>query len=978
MNVLSPSCLPESLSTALEKSKQRFVERNLDHRDWFQKKLNDKLFSDQLSRTWLGSEYAADVCCQQPEIFSQLVNQQQFDVSYTDTCIDTALKKRLKSISSPNELDQSLRQFRAAEMLRIIWRDLNRLADFQETTRDISLLAEACIQQALDFHYQQLRQVYGTPYSLIDGQYIEQKMLVIGMGKLGARELNLSSDIDLIFSYPHSGETRSDGEEISRNNLDNSEFFTRLARKLIQSLDQISVDGFVFRVDMRLRPYGESGSLVLSFSAMEEYYQAQGRDWERYAMIKARVVAGEKNDAEQLMAMLRQFTYRRYIDFSAIDSLRSMKHMIQQDVKRRSGTNDVKLGAGGIREIEFIAQCFQLIRGGRELELQAREVQIVLTRLADKTYLPAESVARLKSAYVFLRNTEHALQAFRDQQTQTLPSENYQQRVLAFVLGFESWSAFTDALDDHRDIVSEVFGEIISDQDVGGVEYSVDQTWVDLWQQIHDQANQRELLVNAGYKNCEEVLQRLVQLKDDGSAQRIQAVGQERLDQFMPLLLQAVSEVTDPASTLLRILPLVEGVLRRTAYLVLLLENPAGLKQLVTLCAGSPWIAAQLARHPVLLDELLDERRLYQVPDKASLRDELQQQMLRVSWDDLNGHMEGLRYFRQAHQLQVSAAELMGRLPLMKISDYLSMIAEVILEHVLDVAWYNLTEKHGWPQKSEGEESDRRFIIVGYGKLGGLELSHSSDLDLVFIHDCATHLSTNGNRPVDNGVFFARLGQRIIHILTALTPSGMLYEVDMRLRPSGNSGLLVTSLNAFRQYQHDEAWTWEHQALVRARVVAGSDTLTNDFNVLRSEILSQPRDLGGLKQDVLTMREKMRDHLLPKALENANPPLFHLKHGHGAIVDIEFMVQYAVLAWSHQYPALTVHTDNIRILEALGDQGLFAPVEAETLIEAYKTYRAAAHSLSLLEQAAEVPVAAYEQYIQSVRAKWLMLFGQSG
>lgn len=973
---LSPlTSLPDLLSVELEKTKALFVERNLEYAEWFQGAMKFSVFSDQLSRVWISSDYAADICRQQPEMFKHFVDTQQYDASYDKTAFLEKLKEQIADVSTVERFDVILRQFRAAQMLRIIWRDLNRLADFNETTRDISLLAEACIELALDFHHSQQSQIYGKPCALVDDQYVEQKMLVIGMGKLGAMELNLSSDIDLIFTYPHSGETRGSDATKKTKCLDNGEFFTRVARKLIQSLDQITADGFVFRVDMRLRPYGESGALVMSFSAMEEYYQSQGRDWERYAMIKARVVAGDPQAAMQLMTTLRPFTYRRYIDFSAVESLRAMKQMIQQEVKRRGVANDVKLGPGGIREIEFIAQCFQLIRGGRDLDLQERSVQKVLSLLAYKDYLPHESVNKLQLAYVFLRNTEHVLQAYKDQQTQALPNERDRQSIVAFAMGFNDWPAFSDELDAHRKNVSDVFAEVISEQASEENTSTVDQQWIDLWKGVTDESVQRQILEEAGYDSCDQVLQRLKQLREHGDAQCTQVAGQDRLDQFMPLLLKAVNACDQAGSTLLRILPLVEGVLRRTTYLVLLIENPAGLQQLVTLCAGSPWIAAQLTRHPVLLDELLDERTLYQVPDKISLRDELKQQMLRVTWNDLEGHMEGLRYFKQAHQLQVSAAEVTGRLPLTKISDYLSMIAEVILEHVLDVAWNNLTERHGLPQKADGIACEKNFIIIGYGKLGGLELSHSSDLDLVFLHDAASHLTTDGNRPVENGVFFARLGQRIIHILTALTPSGMLYEVDMRLRPSGNSGLLVTPLNAFKHYQANEAWTWEHQALVRARVVAGSVDLAESFAKLRRDTLSQSRDVEVLKRDVVTMREKMRDHLLPKGLERANPPLFHLKHSRGAIVDIEFMVQYAVIAWSHKYPALTVYTDNIRILETLGNQGLFEPAETKILIEAYKAYRAASHRLSLLEQATEVPLADFEQYIQPVTAKWTQLFG---
>ncbi|MCP3908038.1 MAG: bifunctional [glutamate--ammonia ligase]-adenylyl-L-tyrosine phosphorylase/[glutamate--ammonia-ligase] adenylyltransferase [Oceanicoccus sp.] len=971
MKVLSPADFPALLSEQINQNRQQFTSTNPDYLAWFEQCVADKKFSEQLDRVWCGSQYAFDLCCRKPLLFRELVDSNNLKTTYTKASIQNNLSHRLVHTNNPKELDSQLRLNRNQEMLRIIWRDINRLADLEETTRDISLLAEASIQQALDFHHNNLVKLYGRPMAIINSISTEQKMMVIGMGKLGARELNLSSDIDLMFCYPRRGET-----DHKKNPQDNGEFFTRVARKLIQSIDQMTVDGFVFRVDMRLRPYGESGALVLSLGAMEEYYQDQGRDWERYAMIKARVIAGEAKTAGQLMNVLRPFTYRRYVDFSAFESLRSMKKMIQQEVKRRRLDNDVKLGPGGIRDIEFIAQCFQLIRGGRELELQERRVQTVLTVLAEQNTMPVKAVEELQAAYLFLRNTEHGIQAFNDQQTQTLPIDHLPQAALAMVLGFRQWPDFIAALTKHRNNVSKHFQQIIAD-DKEAVAMDKPSNWDTVWLADSDNDNDQVLayLAEAGHEDGQAVLTQLQRLQKDRTVQRMQAVSRERLDQFIPLLLQAVANTASPSATLLRIVPLVESVLRRSAYLVLLVENPNALKQLVILCSASPWIAEKLATQPVLLDELLDTRTLYQVPEKDKLRAELQQHLLRVAWDDLEAHMDGLRYFKQAHQLHISAAEVIGKLPLMKVSDYLTMIAEVVLEHVLELAWSNLVAKHGRPQKSKGVACDKDFIIVGYGKLGGIELGHGSDLDLVFIHNAASGLSTDGDRPIDNGMFFTRLGQRMIHIMTAQTPSGMLYEVDMRLRPSGTSGLLVTSLSAFETYQKQDAWTWEHQALVRSRVVAGDKQLSQTFEALRVELLCQHRDEDQLKKQVGAMREKMRDHLLPKGLEQADPPIFHLKHGTGAIVDIEFMVQYAVLAWSHQHPALAVYTDNIRILEALQQQGLFSIAEAEALTEAYKAYRAHAHRLSLQQQPSEVPLADFARHRQAVVTLWLQVIG---
>lgn len=969
----SHTSAPSVLVNDVHKKVQSFNERNAHYSVWLADKLNDARFARELFRAWSASQFVADLCLRMPEIFQDLVDSDDLQCSFDSQQLSLRYGLTLADANDSDQLNTALRQCRAKEMLRIVWRDINRLADLTQTTRDVSALADMAVAQSVDFHHRQLCKQYGKPTALVDGQPVEQRLVVLGMGKLGAHELNLSSDIDLIFSYPLSGETLVESAE--QKSLDNHEFFTRLGRKVIQSLDQITSDGFVFRVDMRLRPYGESGALVLSFDAMEEYYQSQGREWERYAMVKARVITADQQQGERLMNMLRPFTYRRYIDFSVIESLRTMKKMIRQEVKRRGLQHDVKLGAGGIREIEFIAQSFQLIRGGREHDLQERSVVKVLSLLAAKRYLPEQATQQLQQAYHFLRNTEHAIQAFNDRQTQTLPGDDHACAALALVMGCGSWQHFVDILESHRNNVSSHFQQVISDSEEDETE-SVDSCWPELWMSGCDDEHCLAMLQEAGHEQAQEVLTRIIRMRDGQVVTRMQNVARERLDQFMPRLLQAVTHAEQPSTALLRILPLVESVLRRTAYLVLLVENPNALQQLVVLCAASQWIATQLTRHPALLDELLDSRTLYSVPDKKDLRDDLQQQLLRVSWDDLESHMEALRYFKQAHQLRVTAAEVVGYLPLMKVSDYLTMIAEVTLEYVLELAWHHLVEKHGRPQCETTVDGDKGFIVVGYGKLGGIELGHGSDLDLVFIHNSAANSMTDGPRPVDNSVFFSRLGQRIIHILTAQTAMGQLYEVDMRLRPSGESGLLVSALPAFEIYQLEEAWTWEHQALVRARVVAGDRALADQFTAIRRKVLCQPRDEGTLKSDVAAMRKKMRDHLMPKGLETKENPIFHLKHGTGAIVDIEFMVQYAVLAWSHRFPALAVYTDNIRVLESLEREGLFSQRQSEALIDAYKAYRSQVHRLSLQQCSSEALISEFAVHRQAVMDKWNELIGK--
>ena len=958
--------LPVCLQAELQQHWQQF-ESQLEQAQSQQLEQQDDVFWAQLSRCWSGSLYVVEQCQQRPELLLELLDDLQRD--YTAGHYAEQLAQQLAKADDENALHRILRRFRHREMVRIIWRDLNRLAEMEQTTADLSALADACIDQALNWLYRWACDKWGTPHSrATEGRPAEpQQMVVLGMGKLGAGELNLSSDIDLIFAFPEMGET-----EGARKCLDNPTFFSKLGQKLIQALDQPTVDGFVFRVDMRLRPYGQSGILVPSFAAMEEYYQDQGRDWERYAMIKARVVAGDREAGARLMQDLRPFVYRKYLDYSAFESLREMKEMINREVRRKNLHGNVKLGPGGIREVEFVAQAFQLIRGGRDSRLQQRELKTILGLLPETVGMPQGASDELYQAYRLLRNVEHAIQAVADKQTQELPEDETEQARIAFSLGFADWPSLLLELDRHRDRVRHHFAEVIAPIDTEAGEDQSQSLWQRVWQEALDDEAVLQLLEQSGYEDPALAQKLLAGLHSNRKVQTLQQVARERLDRVMPLLLAAVVEQPAPTQTLERTLQLIEAVLRRSAYLVLLWENPGALTQLVKLCSASPWFATQLAKQPILLDELIDVSSLYAPPDKQKLQNELRQQLLRIPEEDVEQLMEALRYFKNAHVLRVAAAEITGALPLMKVSDYLTYIAEVVLEGALDIAWKLLTDKHGLPQKAAGVPCQRDFIIVGYGKVGGIELSYGSDLDLVFIHDGATNQATDGDKPIDNQVFFTRLGQKVIHILNTFTPSGQLYEVDMRLRPSGNSGLLVSSLKAFREYQLEEAWTWEHQALVRARVVAGNDALKQQFETVRREVVGLERDQGQLITEVIEMRQKMREHLGSKPGENDS---FNLKQDSGGIVDIEFLVQYLALAHSGEQPELITYTDNIRILDAAQALSLLAAEDAELLREAYKTYRAAGHRRSLQEQSNVVEGEAL-QALQSLRERVAQIWQQ--
>ncbi|QFU74210.1 bifunctional [glutamate--ammonia ligase]-adenylyl-L-tyrosine phosphorylase/[glutamate--ammonia-ligase] adenylyltransferase [Halioglobus maricola] len=908
--------------------------------------------ADQLPRVLACSPFVADLSRRKPALLLALLDSQFLARSLPE---DSFREELSANLTGEAELGPALRLYRQRHMLRIVWRDFSRTADTLETVRDTSLLAEACIAEALVHTQAALEQRFGKPIGRTSGEH--QTMIVLAMGKLGARELNVSSDIDLIFAFPEAGVT--DGET---RNLSNEEFFIKVGQAVITALDQTTPEGFVFRVDMRLRPYGDSGALVHNFNALEEYYQDQGRDWERYALIKARPVTGDPARADELMKALRPFVFRRYIDFGVIESLRSMKQMISAEVRRRGLQGNVKLGHGGIREVEFIAQCFQLIRGGRDLALQQRELLIVLQECVELGCLPAEAVEELRTAYLFLRDSEHAIQGYQDKQTQELPGDEMARIAMAEIMGFERWETYLQALDEQRATVSRHFNALIA---VPEDEQPSTESDDGLWGEDLNEAALAEL----GYRQLDATLGALGEFWSSKRVSAAQAEGRERLDVFMPQLIRCCADTDDPDLALTRVLPLVVSVVRRSAYLALLLENPPALRELAVLCGASPWIAEQMAKQPVLLDEFLDRASLYNAPDKDELQNQLQQQVARLNADDLEAQMNALRYFKAAQVLRVAASELSGRLPVMKVSDNLTWIAEVILEHVIAVAWADLSHKYGEPKR---ESDGYGFAIYGYGKLGGLELGYGSDLDLVFVCDAARQGSTSGERNIDNAVFYTRLGQRIIHILETRMSLGQLYEVDMRLRPDGNSGSLVPSVDAFAKYQKNSAWTWEHQALVRARFVAGDPEAAAKVDMVRREILCLPRDAAELGVEVVKMRRKMRDHLLPSELEGE----FHLKQGSGGIVDIEFMVQYAVLAWAAQHPDLATWPDNVRILEVLGREGLFSSEDSAALTEAYLQYRGRSHQLALQQRPGVTGAAYFHEQRQRVERRWQTLFGE--
>ncbi|EOU9532761.1 bifunctional [glutamate--ammonia ligase]-adenylyl-L-tyrosine phosphorylase/[glutamate--ammonia-ligase] adenylyltransferase [Cronobacter dublinensis] len=868
------------------------------------------------------------------------------------------LQATLADVHDEAALMRALRQFRRRIMTRIAWSQTLARATTQQTLTQLSELAQTLIVAARDWLYTACCREWGTP---CNAQGVPQPLMILGMGKLGGGELNFSSDIDLIFAWPESGSTQG-----GRRELDNAQFFTRLGQRLIKALDQPTQDGFVYRVDMRLRPFGDSGPLVLSFAALEDYYQEQGRDWERYAMVKARIM-GDNDDAwsQELRAMLRPFIFRRYIDFSVIQSLRNMKGMIAREVRRRGLTDNIKLGAGGIRETEFIVQVFQLIRGGREPSLQQRSLLPTLTAIEQLHLLTPDDAACLRDAYLFLRRLENLLQSINDEQTQTLPGDALNRARLAWAMGEADWEALTARLERHMAGVRRVFNELIGDEDPTGGEESLTEGWRELWHDALDADDDTPVLSALGAESRMRLLATLADFRKETEKRTIGPRGRQVLDNLMPHLLSTVCASPDDAALALsRVTPLLTGIVTRTTYLELLSEYPGALKHLIRLCAASPMIASQLARYPLLLDELLDPNTLYQPTAMDAYRDELRQYLLRVPDDDEEQQLEALRQFKQAQLLRVAAADIAGTLPVMKVSDHLTWLAEAIIDAVVQQAWGQMVARYGQP-KHLRDRDGRGFAVVGYGKLGGWELGYSSDLDLVFLHDCPAEVMTDGEREIDGRQFYLRLAQRIMHLFSTRTSSGILYEVDARLRPSGAAGMLVTTAEAFADYQKNDAWTWEHQALVRARVVYGDKPLQAQFDAIRREVLATPRDGDTLRTDVREMREKMRAHL-----GNKHRDRFDIKADEGGITDIEFITQFMVLRYAPEQPKLTRWSDNVRILELLAQHDIMHEGEAKALTQAYVTLRDELHRRALQELPGHVAQTAFEQEREQVRDSW--------
>ena len=863
------------------------------------------------------------------------------------------------SAADSDAVKTGLRRFRHRWMLQLLWREIGGQTLLEETLDLTSALADGLLDAAARYGMRLMRERFGVVRNAAGDPV---PLVILGMGKLGGYELNFSSDIDLVFVYPGGGD--SDGAR----SLSAQEYFTRLSRHVVRLLDEVTGDGFAFRVDTRLRPFGASGPPVTSFAALESYLTRHGRSWERYAYVKARIVGPvpPPEVAEELHdELIAPFVFRRYLDFGVFESLREMHEMISAEVEKREMAANVKLGPGGIREIEFIVQSLQLVRGGARRDLQERQLLRVLPRLVGRHGLDGPEADALADAYRFLRRLENFIQAIRDRQTHDLPADPVDRARLCLAMGFADWDALLGRTDEVRRTVAAAF-DAIAFREAGDPVEAPLLRLAELWDGDASRELWRQALDEQGYAQADELAGQLAAFAAAPATRQVDTVAAQRLERFMPELVLRVRDCDAPATALARVLGIVERILRRSAYIALLNENARVLSRLVDLCERSRYIAEEIARYPVLLDELLEPSVHSSPLTLAELEAELTARLAECD-DDTEAQIAVLGQFQRASQFRVAIADIAGHLPIMKVSDSLTWLAEAVLKQALEIAWQDLVMKHGEPHYVvDGERRKAGFAIIAYGKLGGLEMSYGSDLDLVFLHDSSgKQRETSGPRTLDNAVFFTRLVRRLSHFLTAQTGSGRLYEVDTRLRPDGQSGVMVSSVEAFERYQEDNAWTWEHQALLRARPVAGSATIAEVFNRVRAETLSSRVRRDALRDDVQEMRARMRANL-----DRSGEDRFDLKQGAGGIGDIEFIVQYLVLSHAAEDPAVYFYSDNIRQLDALAAGGFMDGQVAGRLQDVYKTYRRCLHHLALDNREALVAASEFSAERQLVEDLW--------
>ena len=848
-----------------------------------------------LRKLAVASDFAIDTLCQQPDLLAAI-----------DAEIATA-----PLLDGANESDwpRLLRRWRRAQSTRLIWRDLQGIDGVEDTLRGASDIADRALAAALRAASAQMQARHG---SLRDAEGRPQELVVFGLGKLGGQELNFSSDVDLVYAFAEHGV--SDGAR----SLDAEAYFARLGQQLAKLLGEVTPDGFCHRVDLRLRPFGASGRVALSFAAMEQYYQREGRDWERYAWIKARPVAGDFAAGARLLDGLRPFVYRRYLDYTALDGLREMKALIDAEVLRRELAEDLKLGPGGIREIEFFVQAQQLIRGGREPALRQRALLPALAALTDAGHLPADMSEQLAAAYRFLRRLENRVQMLADAQTHVLPADPLTSLRIARGLDYDDSEAMHRDLDAHRRVVNEAFAGLLQSRRRKPVASVLSQYWRAL-----PESGDFAALTDAGFADASVQHTRLRDFARSPALRGLSERARARLDHVLPALLEAAAHSAAPDAALARGIGLLQAIARRSSYLALLEERPAALARLVDVIARSALLAERLVAHPLLLDELLDVRTLPAVDIDVAVRSAAELQAQHGEPGDTEDRLAALNESRQSLSFRIALATLAQRQPAQATARQLATLAESLLGECLRLAQDEIRAAHGVVAESG-------FAVVGYGSLGARELGFGSDLDLVFLHNARAEQVSDGARPLDASRYYARLAQKLVSLMATVTAAGRLFEVDMRLRPDGAKGLLVSTLDSFAEYQQQRAWTWEFQALARARAVAGDAIVMSEFTRIRHDALARPREPGQLRHEVVAMRQRMRTEL-----DRSNALGFDLKQGKGGLVDLEFLLQAQVLLRSAEQPALLELTETAALIPALAEAGAWSAEQAQALLAAH-------------------------------------------
>ena len=905
---------------------------------------DDEVLAAKLRRVAVASDFALEVLAAQPDALAAMARD------------DGAAPFDPPKLTPDNRGDwpMLLRRYRRAESARLVWRDVLDLDEVAATLAGATRLAEICLREALEALEAEFRARHGT---VRDADGAPVRLVVFGMGKLGGGELNFSSDIDLIYAFEHGGESRAeDAAGAGTRALAAEDYFARLGQQLAKLLDESTVDGFCHRVDLRLRPFGNAGRVALSFAAMEQYFQREGRDWERYAWQKARPVAGDLAAGDRLLEILRPFVYRRYLDYGALDGLRAMKAMIAAEVARKELADDIKRGPGGIREIEFLAQSLQLIRGGREPALRERRLLPALQALCEAGHLPIETEAALAVAYRLLRRIENRLQMLRDAQTHALPTPPLDRARLARGLGFARWDALQAALQVQRERVAHEFDALLSQR----AQPAGDGDGLPAYWRALPKGGEAATLASSGFGEAEAIDAALRDFARSPSVRDLSDASRARLDRVMPVLLQASAPASQPLLAIRRLLALLHNILRRASYLALLDEEPAALSRLVDVVTRSAFLAERVAAHPLLLDELLDARAEGPLPERALFARACRGALRH---EDTEAALFALNEIRQQLSFRIALATLDRRQPAQASTRQLAWLADAVVEVVLTLARRELQATHG-------DISGAAFAAVAYGSLGGEELGFGSDLDLVFLYDAPGEAQSDGARPLDAQRWFARLAQKIVALLGTVTGGGRLYDVDVRLRPDGGKGLLVSSLASYAEYQRERAWTWEHQALVRARFVAGDTSLREVFERVRSETLARVRDDAALRGDVAGMRAKMRAEL-----DRSNAERFDLKQGEGGLVDLEFLLQFLVLRHAAERPALLAPRATPLLIAALADAGWLEGEQAEALHAAHATLLAAGLECTLdRRQRIVAPDASVDTARASIRGAWARVF----